>query len=238
MNVGSLRRSRTAPNRETLSEIRGIVAVRTSGLRQGGLRCNFDRLSEDDQRRAVELVKEADYQTWSWQRLGDRKRKELEKLIEKASGTPGIFKDTRAVEEIRAMTESARVAEVRKPLTRQEERGVFSEIAAGIEGRSLEAADVALIAVVVTAFVSGKATAPRTRVERVGEMSVLVVEDANMGLFGGEFDAEQQLAPRWKQNLQWLEQIDWFTVDRRGKEWHISAGPRLRNAMAGLRSAA
>ena len=237
MNVG-LRRSRTAPNRETLAEIKDIVAVHTSGLRPGGLRCNFDRLSEDDQRRAVELVREADYQTWSWQRLGEKKRKELEGLIERAADARGIFKDTRAAEEIKALADSAHVAAVRRPLSRKEENGIFAEIAVGIEARSLDAASVAMIAVVATAFVSGRPLGPRTRVERDGEQPVLVIEDVSFGLYGGQFDQEEQLAPRWKQDLGWLEEAGWFQVDRQGKQWTIKPGSRMRAAMAGLRSAA
>jgi len=53
------RRGRDAPSRDALLEARDIVAVRTSGLRPGGLRCDWGKLDEADQRRAVELVRES-----------------------------------------------------------------------------------------------------------------------------------------------------------------------------------
>jgi hypothetical protein len=239
MNLGG-RRDRTGVNRETLQEVRDVVAVRTTNLRPGGLRCDFDRLDADAQRRVVELVNTAGQgRSWSWSRLGDKDRRELERLIEQASREPGIFENARQMEEVAELAASAHRAKVRRPLRNREEAGIFTEIAAGIEGGSLGAADVAMIAVISTAFVSGKPLGPRTRIDLVGDTPVLVVEDAaSLGLYGGKFDEEQQLAPRWKATIQWLEEIGWFEVEKRGKEWSISAGPRMKLALAGLRKAA
>jgi DNA-binding Lrp family transcriptional regulator len=239
MQVG-LRRSRTAASRETLVAMRDTIAMQTAGLVPGGLKADLDRLSEDEQHKVIELVGVAGAGgAWSWDKLSKKQRTTLEDLVEQAADKPRFFADARSVAEIQALAASAHRESVRKRLTRKEEHGVFEAIAVGIEARSLDAADVALIAVIVTAYVSGRATAPRTRIERVGELPALVVEDANMGgPYAASFDEEQQLAPRWKQNLQWLEEAHWFEVERQGKQLTILPGSRLRVAMAGEKRAA
>jgi len=226
------RRGRDAPSRDALLEARDIVAVRTSGLRPGGLRCDWGKLDEADQRRAVELVREADRGTWSWTRLG-KKRAGLERLIERAADAPRIFENTRSMEEIAALAAGAHQAAVRRPLSRRQENGVFQEIARCIENGWLNVADLAVLTAFIAAFVGGKPLGPRSRVERMGDETVLVLDDATMGPFFGKFDPEEQIGPRAKMNLAHLEVNEWLTIERSGKQWTVSPGRRLRLAMDG-----
>jgi hypothetical protein len=234
MNVGR-KRGRTAANRETVMEIRDVIARETSGYRPGGLRCDFDRLSEDEQWKVIELVREAgEGGAWSWKKLGKRSRSTLEKLIEEASDARGVFEDARSMEEIAEIAAEAHTAAVRRPLSRREEVTVFGEIARCIAQGWLTAADLAVLVAFVSAVTTGKPLGPRSRVERVGDHTVLVIDDANMGPFAGSFDPESQVTPRWKQSVDLLEKNEWVTVERLGKQWTVGPGRRLLLAMAGM----
>ena len=231
MNIG--RRNRSAPSREMLAEVRNVVARETSGYRSGGLRIDWHKLDDDAQGRVVELVKEAGAGGgWTWNRLSDRKRRELEGLIERGSDARGVFQDARSMAEIQRLASEAHVAAVRRPLSRRQENGVFQEMSRCIESGWLNVADLAVLSAFITTFVSGRPLGPRTRVERVGDDTVLVI-DANMGPFGGSFDPEEQIGPRVQQNLASLELNEWLTVQRSGKQWTVAPGRRLVAAMAG-----
>lgn len=235
MNLGS-RRRRGAPSRETLQDARDLVAMHTGGLRPGGLRCDFERLPEDDQRRVVELVgAAAKGRSWSWGRLSEHDRATFESLVEKASGEPGIFAAARELAEISALAAEAHQIAVRRPLSRKQENSVFQEIGRCVGNCWLDVADLAVLTSFVTAFVSGRPLGPLSRVERFGDETVLVIDDANMGPFSGMFDAEGQIGPRWQMNLAHLETNEWVAVRRNGKQWTVRPGNRLRQAMAGRR---
>jgi hypothetical protein len=231
------RRGRNAPpHRDTLAEIRDIVAVRTSGYRPGGLRCDFSRFSEDEHRRAIELVREADKGTWSWDRLGKPgkgKRGELEGLIEKASAEPGIFARARELDEIAAIAAEAHRESVRRPLHRKQEASIFAELGKCIENGWLEAPHVAVLALVLVAFSTGRPLGPRGRVESLDGGLVALVVDSQFGPFSGALDPEGQLAPRWAQTADHLVANEWLAVTKNGREWWVSPGARLRAVMAG-----
>jgi hypothetical protein len=234
MNLGTMRRSRTAPNRETLLEIRDIVAVRTSGYRPGGLRCDFDRLPEDEQRRAIELVREADQGTWAWERLGDRKRKELEKLIERAADTPGIFQDTRSMEEIVALAGEANRQAVRRPFRRSEEKGLLHELGEQLAGGFASVNTVSAIVMTLIAMERGQAFGPQGRVERDADGEPVLVIDGRFGLSTERQDWRGTLAA-WQQGLTQASRNGWVEIDRSGggNEWRVKLGSRARRAMRG-----
>ena len=228
------RRSRGAPSRDTLADMRATIAVHTGGLAPGGLRPDFLRLPEDDQRRAVELIRKAGKgRTWSFSKLSNKDRETLEGLIERAAGEPGVFERARESEEIAALAAEAHRAAVARPVSRRQENGIFEEVARCIEDGFLAVADLAVLASFVTVFVSGKPLGPRSRVEHSGDETVLIVEDANMGPFSGQFDPESQIGPRWQMTLAHLERNEWLNVTRHGKQWTVAPGRRLTLAMAG-----
>jgi hypothetical protein len=232
--IGMRRRSRNAPNRDTVMEIRDVIARETSGYRPGGLRCDFDRLSEDDQRKVIDLVREAGKGGgWSWTKLSKKDRTTLEKLIERAADTPGLFKQTRDMEEIAALAAEAHVAAVRRPLSRKQEHGIFAELARQVEDGHLHAPHVALIALVLTIYTSGRALGPRSRVESLADGEPVLIVDAVFGPLGGNLDPDSEISARWKQNLSHLEANSWLEVRRNGPEWWVSPGARLRAVMAG-----
>jgi hypothetical protein len=229
------KRSRGAPSSAALQTARDVIARETCGLRAGGLRCDLvGRLSEEEQKRLVELVDKAGQgRSWAWSRLSDRERRDLEDLIEKAADMRGAFTAAREIEEIRALADQAHVKAVRRPLGRKQENGIFSEAARCIEAGWMDVADLAILASFLAVFVGGRPLGPRSRVERVGEDTVLVVDDVSFGPFSGAYDPEAQIGPRWQQNLGNLEANEWLSVERHGKAWTVSPGARLRAAMAG-----
>jgi hypothetical protein len=233
MNI-TKRRDRGAPSTAALQIARDVVARETCGLRPGGLRADMNRLTSEDQKRMIDLIDTAGQgRSWSWERLGKRDRSTLERLIEAAADAAGIFEQTRQMEEIAALAAEANVKAVRRPLSRREENGIFSEAARCIEEGWMDVADLAILASFLAVFVSGRPLGPRSRVERVGEDTVLVVDDVSFGPFSGAYDSEAQIGPRWQQNLANLEANEWLTVERHGKAWTVSPGARLRAAMEG-----
>ncbi|MFL5943685.1 MAG: hypothetical protein ACJ75L_10525 [Gaiellaceae bacterium] len=232
MSALTRRRRRTAPNTETLLDVKDKIARATSGYRDGGLRVNANRLTEPEQWELIELTREASTGGWSWERLGKGRRR-LEALIEKAADARDVFADARAAAEIQALAAQAHVEAVRRPLSRKEEHGVFAELARQVEGGALGVADVGMIAALVTSFVGGRPLAPRSRIERVDGEAVLVI-DAGFGPFSADLDPEGQLAGRWQETLHHVaDNNGWFEVTKRGSEWSIAPGPRLRAAMDG-----
>ena len=233
MNIPT-RRSRTAPSRDTLQEMRDTIAVHTSGFKPGGLRCDFGRLPEGDQVRVVELVREAGKgRAWSWDKLSKKNRATLETLVELASGEPGIFAGTRDLEEIQALAAEAHVAAVRRPLSRKQESGIFAELARQVEGGHLQAPHIGLLAILLTIYSSGRALGPRSRVESLADGEPVLILDAVFGPLGGNLDPDSELSARWKQNLDHLVANSWLEVAKSGPEWRVSPGRRLRAVMAG-----
>jgi hypothetical protein len=227
------RRSRTAPSRDTLLEIRDIVAVRTSGYRSGGLRIDWDKLNEADQLRTVELVREADKGTWSWSRLGKKKCAELERLIEHGCDAPRIFEDARAMQEIAKIAEEAHVASVRRPTTRKQETSLLSELGRCIDAGWLDASHVAIVVLVQIAFGTGRTLGPRSRIEALDDGDTVIVADTHFGLFSESLDAYAEIGPRWMKSVDHLAANEWLAVTKSGREWRISPGRRLKAAMAG-----
>jgi hypothetical protein len=232
MNLG--RRDRTAPSRDTLVEIRDVVARETSGYRSGGLRIDWDQLDEDARRRVVELVKEAGAGGgWTWNRLSDRKRKELEGLIERGSDARGIFKDTRALEEIKALTEQAHTAAVRRPPSRKQESGIFAELGRCVAEGWLDASHVSVLVLIQIVLSTGRTLGPRSRIETLDDGGTALVVDRQFGLFAESFDPYGELGPRWMQTVDHLAANEWLIVEKNGTEWWIWPGQRMRAAMEG-----
>jgi hypothetical protein len=199
-----------------------------------GLAIEAGRLSESEQKRLIELVDTAGQgRSWSWSRLSDKQRRELEGLIEKGSNQRGVFEGARTAEEIRSLAESAHIDSVRRPLTRKQETSIFVELGRCIESGWLQAPHVAVLALVLVSFSTGRPLGPRGRVESLdsGEPALLV--DAQFGPFSGELDPEGQLGPRWAQAADHLVANEWLAITKNGREWWVSPGRRLRAVMSG-----
>lgn len=230
------RRGRRDFSDDTLRSIESFIIRRTSGMVAGGFRTDLRRnLAEDEQAELVALTREAegDNRSFVLARLSKRKQERWERLVGKAGGDEKFFENYRELEQVKAIASLAHRESVRRPLSRREENGVFREIARCIEHDWLGVADVAVLASFIAAFVGGRALGPRSRIELVGDGTVLVIDDAQMGPFSGRFDEEQQIGPRWLMTLANLETNEWLQVVRNGKQLTISPGRRLQLAMAG-----
>jgi hypothetical protein len=229
------RRSRNAPNKESLLNANDVIRAHTAGFNEGlGLAIDFDRLGENEQTRLVGLVDKAGKgRSWGWGRLSAKERRELEALIEKGADARGVFEGARSFEEIRALAAQAHTERVRRPLTRKQETSIFAELGRCIEQGWLEAPHVALISLLLIAFSGGRPLGPRSRIEALDGGETVLVVDTQFGPFSADLDPEQQLAPRWTQTVDHLAANEWLDVRKNGVEWWISPGGRLRAAMAG-----
>jgi hypothetical protein len=234
MNVGR-KRTRNAPSGSALQEARDVIRRETAGFNEGmGLRVEWDRLSETEQLKLLTLVNEAGRgRSWSWGRLDDGQRRDLEGLIEKGADARGAFKGAREFEEIQAIADQAHVAAVRRPLTRKQETSIFLELGRGIERGWLRAPDVAVLSLLMVAFSTGRPLGPRSRVEVLDGGETALIVNNQFGPFSGDLDPEYQLGPRWAQTAEHLQTNEWIAITKNGAEWWISPGRRLRAAMAG-----
>lgn len=218
------RRRRSGVSYERLADAADTIARRTAGMEGGSLRVQWDRLDADEQAEVVRLT----------ERLGEHDKQETrrwQQLVEKAAAQPGLF--ARLVEAAEVRRDIAALARqvVRRPFTRREESGIFHAIAEQVDSGCLLAEHVALLALIFTAFETG-GLPPRSRgrIERDGEVPVLVVEPA-FGPWGGDFDPEGDVTARWRQNLEHLEANAWVTVERHGGPWRVKPGVRALNAL-------
>jgi hypothetical protein len=234
MNMG-VRRNRSAPRRETLLHVKDVIAVRTSGYRPGGLRCDFDRLSEAERRRAVELVGDTDRGTWNWDRLGKPgkgKRGELEELIEKASGEPGIFARARELDEIAALAAEVNRQAVRRPFSRREQATLFEALGEALAGGAMSVSTLGTFVVLLLSLERGEGFAPHSRVERRDGEPVLIVS-RTYGILTERQDWRQSLTA-WQQGCKQLAKNSWIQLDASGgNEYEIRLGVRAKRAMKG-----
>lgn len=234
MNVGS-RRRRGAPSRHTLIEIRDVIARETSGYRPGGLRVNWDRLSEDEQRKVVELVRAAGRDGgWSFSNLSKRDRAVLEGLIEKAADANGIFENARSMEEIRALAAEAHQASVRRPFSRREQATLFEALGDALVAGSMSATTLGTFVIIVLALERGEGFAPHSWVERdpVDGESVLVVSKS-FGLLRERQDWRASLAA-WQKGCEQLARNSWLELDgSAGNEIRLRLGSRAKRALRG-----
>lgn len=234
MNVGTKRRSRTAPNRDTLRSIQDFVVRRTSAMISGGLRADLASLSEDEQTEVVSLTREAEEGGgFVLDRLSNRKRDRWERLVGKAAGDEKFFANHREMDEVRTLAALAHRESVRRPFRRTEETGLLRELGRQLEGHFITADMLAPIVIVFISLERGEAFAPHGRVDRDLDGEPVLTVSRSFGLLTERQDWRAVTAA-WQQSLSHAEKNAWVQIDRSaGNEWQIRLGSRAKRAMRG-----
>jgi hypothetical protein len=220
-----LTRSRDrSPSRESLGATKDEIARRTAAIPQGSLRVDWTRLDNGERRELVDLTR----------RLGEldkRQTRRWELLVERGTNHSGIFAELRTLDEIARVAKDTVRRLARRPLSSEEERGVFLEIAEDIHRENLWADDAALALLLFAAFASGRPLNRRSRFDVDEDGGTVLIVDRG-AVIGGYFDEEGRFAHQARL-LAHLVETSWFTLDKRGSgEWRIGLGSRARAAMA------
>jgi len=193
------------------------------------VRCDPDRLDEDEREQFAELASKATTEDRgvNLSPLGRRERGALERLLEKAAGEAGLFERRReeAVTTARIRELAERAARPRaRP--RFEERGAIvlpQAIFAQLRSGALWIEHVGLLAFMLAQLENGVSLASQGRLE---DDSLVI--DHVYGLTGSA-DGDGTFAG-WKRILEHLERNEWLDVERSGRRWRITRGRRLREA--------
>jgi hypothetical protein len=199
------------------------------------LRADLTKLSDEEQRDLLDLVKKAsasedpDVDAFNPDKLGKRDRGKLERLVEKGSGAPNAFKESCADAAFRA-----EIAEIAKEAMKPERRPKWEEEGAVVLPKQwcfdfvrdgvLWVDHVGLLVTMLAWFESAELP-PRlwgaSFEQQAGDL-VLVVDSVLFGLGA----VSEEGVPGWKRTFDHLVTNNFFEVERRGKEWRIKLGSR------------
>lgn len=225
------RRSRTAVSSSAFLGAKNCVAAHSGLLREGGLRVDADRLSEDEQREFVDLVREAsgEYGAWSFDHLDGRKRKRLEKLIEQGSDSRGLFERKRQEAEVRALATSAfRAAAKPKPPSVPEEERLLALLHRLVAQRSLHIDRLGIFVYLLGQILAADPISPGARIEGSGDGLTLVLS-SRLGL-GMNHDPYEQMT-RWRDALSQLDRVGLLEVSGQGNELRVRLGSLALRAL-------
>lgn len=229
-----LRRSER-PGSEYFTGCHNAIRRLTTNVQRGGLRADWDRLSDREAAELVELTRRTDEQGRADGLVLSRLGGDLgrwEKLVEKAADAPGIFARKRDLwdleRDIRQMTKDV----LKRPFTRREEKRLLGEIGDHFRGRFLGVEHMALLVVLLTAFDSGEPPGPFARFEAGEGGDPVLVATRGRALVAGACDEEGMLAG-WASRhvVGHLERNGWVTLAANGNELRIGLGPRTRRLL-------
>jgi hypothetical protein len=209
----------------------------------------WEELGDDETRELVELLNRA----WvsgdamrgvDLDKLGERDRRRLERLVGKAAGRESLFEDERKAELEAAKAAEADARSRRTAITKTEATNFFRAVHRELMRGNIWADDVALLSLLLAQYAAGKPLASTSRFEGEGRDAVLVV-DMNYGMLGhvdgsGTLDSARDrlvflagVPPTWD-GLNRDEQPDkWLDLDRFGQIWSIRLGPKMLDALDG-----
>lgn len=217
------------------------ITVLTSGLLQGGLRLQADRLTEEERTSLMKLTRKAsegdDDAGFSLDRLKKRDQAVWERLCEVGSGRePGsVFAAARKAQETaKGFAALARLASRPKRRVDLHEEGSVTlprRVVWDMLDRpnpALTIATLGLLVFVVAQFENGAALGRYARLEGSGDDAVLTV-NSNYG-FGNEFDYRDDVTVGVWRSLQHLDRLGLLRVERSGPQVRIQQGPKLLRA--------
>jgi hypothetical protein len=162
-------------------------------------------------------------------KLGKRDRGKLERLVEKGARAPNAFKESRADAAFRA-----EVAEIARDAMKPERRPKWEQPGAVVLPRAwcfdfvrdgvLWVDHIGLL-VVLLAWFENAELPPRLSgayFEQEDGDLVLVVDSVAFGLGA----VSEECVPGWKRTFDHLVVNNFFTADKRGREWRIKLGSR------------
>ena len=187
-----------------------------------GLTASIHRLSDDEARELVELVRRAtpEPRAFNLNELGRRDRAKFERLVARAAGLEDDHFDKIRANESAAVKirELARQAVRPRKLTPRQERAFLLEVSDHVRRGVLTAPTLAVIVLAVGEIFNGATGAPRG--ETVGSGATLrLVLDARYGF--GEVDL-----PRWQQSLSHATKNGWLVTTRQGPRIEVGLGAR------------
>ena len=193
---------------------------------------DFERLSDDELSRLADLVdKIVVPHGVDLAALDDRERERLEALAGKSAGLAEDHLSAqrqRQAEVEKTKNEEANMR--RMPFTRDEQTNFFRRIFEGMADEDLWVDDAAVLTAILAQFASGRTLISTSYFEGEGDGLTLRL-NANMGLVGNA-DGAGTLAG-WKARVVFLADEGWLWLDRKGPEWQVRFGPKLRDALAG-----
>jgi hypothetical protein len=218
------RKQRVWPLRQEETRVANNAIARTTGLRS----VDVKRLGIDEQHEIARLVQKSDRAT-NVTMLDKRERLRFEALTEKAGGAEGFFDSRRARAATTKELHDADVKRRRAPARPcWEEQGsvvlpretAFEFLRDGI----FHLEHIALLVTALGWLEAGDCTAPKSRIEGIGDDAVLVL-DRTYGL-GAIVDPEGRISGLWLQILEHIAANNWLRVEQHGGEVHVARGSR------------
>jgi hypothetical protein len=192
-------------------------------------RVDASRLEDDDVRRLCDLVGLiAIPHGVDLDKLSRSERGDLERLIARGAGLDDDHFSKRR-ERAQRMTEQAeQTAKKRKlPLTRRQQTNVFQVLYQGLADDDLWLDDVSVIAALLCMWSAGKTLDGVTFFTGEGDDLTFHL-NASVGFLGRTGSAGN--SDNWRDRLIFLGEERWLRIERRGPEWAIRLGDRLKAA--------
>jgi hypothetical protein len=204
-----------------------VTALKSWLARHIDVPVRVDRLDGDDQRALRDLVRRASTETGgrNLRQLDKRELARFEALVERAGGLEaGELKRRRQEEETarKIVALGRRAARPAQPRG-GEEIALLTLMHQHVRDGFLTLDGVAVLVFVLGQILAAEAISPGARIEGTGDTLVLVL-DANVGL-GQDFDPDAAIT-RWKPALDHAALNGWLRLDKRGRHWSVSLGPR------------
>jgi hypothetical protein len=224
-------RQKTAPNADEMWSVKTWCAGHL-GLAD----VDLSRLSDRDGLRAMALLNQLCLEGrdgYSWEQLSEKERKQVEKLLARASGLDAdAFQKAREeaemIKEIKRLAYSPR----RTPLSRKQSDDFLRTVFIRLKTTNWFGEHLVVFMGIACQLASGETFDERSRVEGRGDAATLVFRAADGPARIGSRDAD--CVASWQWSLPWLVRLKWLDIvhEHRG-EIHVRLGKRGIAALGG-----
>jgi hypothetical protein len=223
-------RQKTAPNADEIWSVKTWCAGHL-GLAD----VDLSRLGDRDGLRAMALLNQLCLEGrdgYSWEQLTEKERKQLERLLAKASGLgPDAFQKAREEAEMIAEIKRLAYSPRRTPLTRKQTDDFLSTLFVKLQTTHWFGEHLVVFLACASQLTSGKTFAAGARVEGRGDQATLIFRVADGPARIGSNGADCIASWRW--SLPWLARFEWLTMEEHRGEVRVRLGKAAIRALGG-----